>query len=176
MAHHDPHADADRAAAGGARDAVSELAELLSHASRRLRRGAATQLAPLGVTPAQARVLRTVASAPGTLRMADIAAQLDVVPRTATSMVDALEHAGLVGRATDPGDRRSVRVAPTAEGRALLRRLDAARRRGAAELFGGLDPGDQAELLRLLHLLCHQGRCGACAADAVAGTDRKDPR
>ena len=44
-------------------DTTLELAELLTHAARRLRRGSTPQLAPLGLTNAQARVLR---SWPGT--------------------------------------------------------------------------------------------------------------
>jgi hypothetical protein len=39
-----------------------QIAELLSGASRRLRRGTMAQLTPLGLTFAQARVLRVVAS------------------------------------------------------------------------------------------------------------------
>jgi len=54
-------------------DTALELAELLSHSARRLRRGSTAQLAPLGLTAAQARVLRMVASAGRPLRMADIA-------------------------------------------------------------------------------------------------------
>src|ERR1035438_5832265 len=71
-------------------DTTLELAELLTHTSRRLRRGSIVQLAPLGLTYAQARVLRLVAAHGRPLRMADLAAQLDVVPRSVTTMVDAL--------------------------------------------------------------------------------------
>lgn len=37
-----------------------------------------------------------------------------------TSRIDRLESAGLVERRTDPADRRSVRIALTAAGRALV--------------------------------------------------------
>ena len=87
-------------------DTTLELAELLTHTSRRLRRGSIVQLAPLGLTYAQARVLRLVAAHGRPLRMADLAAQLDVVPRSVTTMVDALEAAGLV--APSPRSRRSA--------------------------------------------------------------------
>ncbi len=56
-------------------------------------------------------MLRIVAAGTDPLRMADIAAQLDVVPRSVTTMVDGLEAAGLVVRRADPDDRRSVLVA-----------------------------------------------------------------
>src|SRR5579872_3049532 len=98
-----------------------DLADLIGRAARRLRRGSLAHLGPLGLTMAQAKVLRAVASGP--LRMADIAARLEVVPRTVTPMVDGLEEAGLVRRQADPDDRRSVLVEPTAAGRSLLERL-----------------------------------------------------
>lgn len=142
-------------------DIAVELAELLTHASRRLRRGATADMSPLGLTVGQARVLRAVADA-GPMRMADLASHLEVVPRSATSVVDALESAGLVARRDDPGDRRSVRVALTDQGRSLLLRLDTARRRSADQLFAALAPAERAELRRLLSLLCDHGGCSTC--------------
>jgi DNA-binding MarR family transcriptional regulator len=133
-----------------------ELAELLTHAARHLRRGSTAQLSPLGLTNAQARVLRIVASSSHPLRMADIAAHLEVVPRSVTSMVDGVEAAGLIVRSTDPGDRRSVLVSLTDRGRDLLVRLERARRATAEEVFGGLTAGDRADLTRLLGALGHR--------------------
>jgi len=140
-------------------DSALQLAELLSSASRRLRRGAMAQLTPLGLTFAQARGLRVLAEAEGPLRMADVAARLDVVPRSATSMIDTLEAAGLVARAPDPGDRRSVLVTLTGTGHDLLARLQRARRASADELFGPLDAAERAELQRLLGALCNRQAC-----------------
>jgi DNA-binding MarR family transcriptional regulator len=143
-------------------DTTLELAELLTHTARRLRRGSIVQLTPLGLTYAQARALRLVAAQGDPLRMADLAAQLDVVPRSVTTMVDGLEAAGLVARHADPGDRRSVLVALTDEGRRLLDRLQAARRESADEIFGGLDRAQRAQLLELLSVLCARGSCVSC--------------
>jgi DNA-binding MarR family transcriptional regulator len=153
-----------RGPGGPASETTLELAELLSHSARRLRRGSTVQLAPLGLTNAQARVLRIVASAGSPLRMADIAARLEVVPRSVTTMVDGVEAAGLIIRSTDPDDRRSVLVTLTARGRALLQRLERARRATAEDVFGGLGGGERAELARLLGALCHRDGCGSCAA------------
>jgi DNA-binding MarR family transcriptional regulator len=150
-------------------DATLELAELLTHSAHRLRRGSTAQLAPLGLTNAQARVLRIVATAGRPLRMADIAALLDVVPRSVTTMVDGVEAAGLIARSADPGDRRSVLVSLTPGGHALLQRLDRARRATAEEIFGGLTGTERADLARLLGALCHQGHCSSCTAPAHHG-------
>jgi DNA-binding MarR family transcriptional regulator len=146
-----------------------ELAELLSHTARRLRRGSSVQLAPLGLTYAQARVLRLVAAGREPLRMADLAAQLDVVPRSVTTMVDALETAGLVARHADPGDRRSVLVALSEAGRLLLVRLEVARRDSAEEVFGGLDVTQRHRLLQLLEVLCVRGSCVSCCGPTGHG-------
>ncbi|MHB8680721.1 MAG: MarR family winged helix-turn-helix transcriptional regulator [Acidimicrobiales bacterium] len=147
-------------AAGGAERGPQELAELLSHAARRLRRGTMAHLAPLGITMAQARVLRLLAGGP--LRMADIAARTDVVPRTATGMVDGLEETGLVIRRPDPDDRRSVLVEMSPKGEHLLAHLDKARRASATEVFAVLQPAERAQLLALLGRLCERGQCNAC--------------
>jgi DNA-binding MarR family transcriptional regulator len=148
-----------------------ELAELLSHSARRLRRWSTTQLAPLGLTSAQARVLHLVASAGRPLRMAEIAARLEVVPRSVTTMVDGVEASGLITRASDPGDRRSVLVSLTPRGRALLDSLERARRATAEEVFGGLAGHERADLARLLGALCRRDGCCSCARPL---NDRED--
>ena len=147
-------------------DATLELAELFSHTARRLRRGSSTQLAPLGLTDAQARVLRLVAAAGRPLRMADLATQLDVVPRSVTTMVDALEAAGLAARHADTADRRSVLVSLTPGGRRLLHGLEDARRDSAERVFGGLAPAQRDQLLDLLGSLCERGSCTSCSGAA----------
>jgi hypothetical protein len=95
--------------------------------------------------------------------MADIAAGLEVVPRSVTTMVDAVEAAGLIVRRADPEDRRSVLVDLTPAGRALLARLDDARRTTAQEVFGALGQTERTELAHLLEALCRHGACSSCA-------------
>jgi len=131
-------------------DPSAVLAELIVRASWRLRRGAAKELAPLGVTFGQARVMRVLAGAPSPMRMADLAAQLEIVPRSVTTMIDGLEAAGLVVRDPDPHDRRCLFVTPTSAGRAVLERLHRARRATAEELFAPLSADERIELARLL--------------------------
>jgi DNA-binding MarR family transcriptional regulator len=136
----------------------AQLAELLVRTSRRLHRSSMAELGPMGLTGAQARVIRFLEGTGHPVRMADIAAALEVVPRTATSMVDGLEMLGLVARAIDPHDRRSILVSLTGEGALLLGRLAQARRRTAEVTFSPLSPRDRGELVRLLAALC--GPCG----------------
>jgi len=151
-------APADGRAPGGApTDQIAQLSELLACASWRLRRAARTELEPLGITFGQARALRLLDRAGAPVRMGELAARLEVVPRSATTTVDALEAAGLVARSADPDDRRSVLVCPTAAGAALLARLGRARRAGAEALFGRLDDAQRGQLLELLAIIDRRG-------------------
>ncbi|MER6104977.1 MarR family transcriptional regulator [Streptomyces sp. NPDC001832] len=127
-------------------DADGVLAEQLLRVTRRLQRIQSRQLEPIGITPAQFRLLRTVAHFDGPPRMADLAQRLDVVPRAVTSLVDGLEASGRVRRAPDPDNRRVVRIEITDEGLATLRSLRDARRAAAEEIVAPLT-ADQREVL-----------------------------
>ncbi|MCG7522971.1 MarR family transcriptional regulator [Streptomyces sp. OfavH-34-F] len=122
------------------------LAEQLLRLTRRLQRIQSRQLEPIGITPAQFRLLRTVAHYEGPPRMADLAQRLDVVPRAVTTLVDALEAGGRVRRVPDPASRRVVRIEITDEGVATLRSLRDARRAAAEEILAPLT-ADQREVL-----------------------------
>jgi DNA-binding MarR family transcriptional regulator len=167
-------------APGASLESLTELAELLRLAMRRLRRGTREALAPLGLSGSEASVVRMLAT--GSLRMSVIAGRLAVVPRTVTDIVDGAELAGFVTRLADPGDRRSTLVELTPAGRRLLDQLDSARRQSAARVFGSLTEGQRGELLVLLREICAADEGGSpegasrpaiVAADALitAGLD-----
>lgn len=134
-------------------DLTPQLAELLTCASWRLRRASRRELEPLGLTFGQARALRLLARAGGPVRIGALAARLEVVPRSATTMVDGLETAGLAIRRAAPDDRRSVLVSLTPAGEALLERLGRARRASAEELFARLTRSQREGLFELLTVL-----------------------
>lgn len=90
---------------------------------RRLRRLTADETAHLSVTPGQARALRVLGHADGPIRIKQLATQLGILPRSATSVLDALEAAGLVNRRPDRRDRRGVIVDLTAAGQDMARQL-----------------------------------------------------
>ena len=126
-----------------------KLAELLTRASWRLRKNERKELAPFGLTFAQARALRVLVDG-GSMRVGDLATRLEIVPRSATSRADDLEAAGLVTRRPDPDDRRSVIVMATEAGSDLVARLAAERRAGAELLFAPLSSDERRGLLGLL--------------------------
>ncbi|MBP2190912.1 MarR family winged helix-turn-helix transcriptional regulator [Nocardia goodfellowii] len=130
-----------------------DLPDLFLRTARRIRRSMHARLAPLGLTPGQARALRILGRSTEPLRMAALAERLDIVPRSATTVVDSLVTAGLVTRAADPASRRSTLVTPTEAGRAVLERMAEDRRRAAADLFATLSPPQRDTLRELLALL-----------------------
>ncbi|MCX4529361.1 MULTISPECIES: MarR family winged helix-turn-helix transcriptional regulator [unclassified Streptomyces] len=143
------------AGSGGADSTNGVLAEQLLRLTRRLHRIQKRHLEPLGITPAQSRLLRVVAAYDGgqSPRMADLAARLEVVPRAVTTLVDGLEAADCVRRAPDPANRRVIRIELTDTGRATLRRLRNARTDAAEEILAPLTAAQRDVLGGLLNTL-----------------------
>ncbi|AJE87041.1 MULTISPECIES: MarR family winged helix-turn-helix transcriptional regulator [Streptomyces] len=131
------------------------LAEQLLRLTRRVQRIQKRQLATsgIGITPAQSRLLRTLAHCDSPPRMADLAARLEVVPRAVTTLVDGLEEHGMVRRAPDPANRRVIRIELTEQGLAALRELRRARRAAAGDILAPLDAEQREQLGGLLAAL-----------------------
>ncbi|MET7528601.1 MarR family winged helix-turn-helix transcriptional regulator [Streptomyces goshikiensis] len=146
---------ADSVGTGGADSSNGILAEQLLRLTRRLHRIQKRHLEPLGITPAQSRLLRLVSHYDGgeAPRMADLATRLEVVPRAVTTLVDGLEAADCVRRAPDPANRRVIRIELTDTGRATLRRLRNARTDAAEEILAPLTAEQREVLGGLLNAL-----------------------
>jgi DNA-binding MarR family transcriptional regulator len=140
-------ASADAASADQAGDEA--LADALGAVARQLRERSADTLAPWGITPAHLRALRTLARH-GTMRLSELSDRLEIAPRTATEVVDALQASDLVRRRADPGDRRATLVEVTDHGGEILAEIRGARGTEAGRVFGRLSPADRAELARIL--------------------------
>jgi len=149
-----------------------QLADLLQRLMKRLRRAQAQRLAPLGLTPAQERALRMITRSEEPLRMTELADQLGIVPRSVTTVVDALEQAGLVRREIDPHNRRAIRLHLTDRGLAVRDDMREARRRAAEDLFAPLTAGDREALGELLEQLDQE--TAATGGDG-AGRGRSGP-
>lgn len=148
-------------------ESSTQVADLLQRLSRRLRRAQLAQLAPLGLTPAQARALRLITRSEQPLRMAELAGLLGVVPRSVTSVIDALEQAELVHREVDPANRRAILVHLSDGGRAVWERMRQARRQAADDLLAPLSPQQRNRLVEMLSIVDAHG----CAHP----TERSDP-
>lgn len=148
-----PEPAAESAAESAAAETTGRLADQLLNLTKRLHRAQRRHLEPLGITPAQSRLLRTVAHSEAPPRMADLARRLDVVPRAVTTLVDALEAHDLVRRMPDPASRRVIRIELTEAGGATLHRLRLARRAAAEDLLAPLDAPQREALTALLATL-----------------------
>ena len=145
-------ASTDAASEGAVSEgAVSDeaLADAFGAVARQLRERSAETLAPWGITPAHLRALRTLARH-GTMRLSELSDRLQIAPRTATDVVDALQASDLVRRRADPGDRRATLVEVTDHGAEILAEIRGARGTEAGRIFGRLSPADRAGLARIL--------------------------
>jgi DNA-binding MarR family transcriptional regulator len=134
-----------------------QLADQVHRLTKRLRRAQAGRLAPLGLTPAQERALRVIARGDEPPRMTEVADRLGIVPRSLTTVIDALEEAGLVRREVDPRNRRAVLLRLTDRGTDVRDGLREARRRAAEDLFAPLSAADRKTLANLLGQLDTDG-------------------
>ena len=125
------------------------LADAFGAVARQLREKSAETLVPWDITPAHLRALRTL-SRHGTMRLSELSERLEIAPRTATEVVDALQAQDLVRRRADPGDRRATLVEVTEHGAGVLAEIRATRGPEAGRIFGRLSPADRAELARIL--------------------------
>ena len=125
------------------------LSEAFWAVARELREKSAERLAPWDITPSHLRALRRL-SRHGTMRLSELSDHLQIAPRTATEVVDALESRDLVRRCADPGDRRATLVEVTEHGASVLAEIRATRGTEAGRIFGRLSPADRAELARIL--------------------------
>jgi DNA-binding MarR family transcriptional regulator len=100
-----------------------------------------------GMSFGRVRALRRIAARPMSMR--ELAAQLGTDPPNVTTLVDALERAGLVERRAHPTDGRVRLVAATPAGAALARRAEEILGRPPDGLTGL--PADELDhLLRIL--------------------------
>ncbi|MEV0286461.1 MarR family transcriptional regulator [Kribbella sp. NPDC050820] len=131
----------------GPDDTAEQIAALLEGIVRRQRRALKQDV---DVTHGQFRLLRTLDHAGQPLRPSELANQLGIVPRSATTVVDDLEAAGLVARRPDPADRRATLVALTPAGTKVLTTIRRQRRDAMVSLIERLTLTEQSTLLHLL--------------------------
>jgi DNA-binding MarR family transcriptional regulator len=87
------------------------------------------------------------------MRLSELSDRLQIAPRTATEVVDALQARNLVRRRADPVDRRAILAEVTERGAGVLAEIRATRGPEAGRLFGRLSPAERAELARILSKL-----------------------
>jgi len=126
-----------------------------------------TRMSAAGLSSARFRVLTALRST-DRMRMNELSAALGVVPRTVTTIVDAMEKDGLVVRLPDSADRRVTLLGITHEGLRQLHQLRTQHEATASELFDVLTATEKRQLVRLLRRL-------QAAADADSGATSPAP-
>ncbi len=129
------------------------LAQLGGLAAQRF----AERLAPSGLTPAHAGLLRAVAADEGRSQQA-VATQLGLLPSRLVALVDELERDGVVERRRNPRDRRHHALHLTDAGRDRMRELGRIAVEHGHDFLAPLDDAERAALGDLLaRLAAHHG-------------------
>ena len=84
------------------------------------------------------------------MTLSDLSKRMMVSNGNLTGLVDRLVASGHVDRRVSATDRRALVISLTQAGRADFRAMAAEHELWIAELFGGLTPKDQKDLMRLL--------------------------
>ncbi|MCQ1952109.1 MarR family transcriptional regulator [Arthrobacter sp. zg-Y238] len=138
----------------GGRRRPPRLVFLTLTAERRLRRWIGRRGEDRGLSAPAAGVLLYLATRPGA-STGEVAEAVDASPAGLSGLLSRLEKAGLVTRAPDPADRRTIRVNLTADGKAALGVVQSA----LGELNGKITDGFSAqELAVVARWLEHVGR------------------
>ncbi|MGN6525900.1 MAG: MarR family winged helix-turn-helix transcriptional regulator [Burkholderiaceae bacterium] len=107
-------------------------------------------LAPLGIDMREYLALVLVGDDADALRPSDLGATLDATRTQVTRLLDGLEARGLVRRAPNAADRRSLQLESTPAGKALTRRAAQAVHPAYAAAWAGLGPESTRRTLRAL--------------------------
>jgi len=127
------------------------LAQIGAHATERF----AERIAELDMSPAQAGLLRAVASEPGRSQQA-VAEQLGVQPSRFVALVDELEQRGAVERRRNATDRRLYALHLTAQGELLMRDVAQVGQAHENDICAALSPADRTTLRELLQRVADQ--------------------
>ncbi len=99
---------------------------------------------------AAATALAVIEGAETPLTPSQVGDRVLVASATMTATLDLLEHRGWIRRAPNPGDRRSVLIEITPEGRATADQLLPGIRKVERSVLSALTAGERAQLLDLL--------------------------
>lgn len=129
-----------------------EVVGRISRLSRLLERGIGSLFAEHGLERHEFDVLATLrrSGAPYELTAGALLKAAMVTSGAITNRIDKLEAKGLVERARDDGDRRTVRIRLTERGLRLVDDLLPLHVANEARLLGGLAPEDRDRLAALL--------------------------
>ena len=138
-------------------DLIAELFTVVGRFRRQLRRSTRKGFDAAGLTQSQAEMLRLVGRQPG-ISVREAAAELGLVPNTASTLVSKLSADGLLIRTVDSDDRRVGRLQLTEPAQRIADESRAARRAALSAVLDELDPSQLDSLERGLEVLAEMTR------------------
>ena len=128
-------------------DLITDLFRVVGRFRRQLRRSAGRGFDEVGLTEAQAELLRLVGRRPG-VSVREAADELGLAANTASTLVSSLATEGLLIRGADADDRRVCRLRLSESAQQVADRSRAAGRAVLAELLAEFDENQIDELGR----------------------------
>jgi DNA-binding MarR family transcriptional regulator len=122
---------------------LTEMIERIMRSAQRLVRGGCDDV---DLTPPQTFLLRAL-DAQGAMTLGELRRHFNAAQSTTSEMVGRLARSGYITKKPDPNDRRSVKIAITATGRAVMRARLAELKRRHRAVFEALSPEDQERFL-----------------------------
>jgi DNA-binding MarR family transcriptional regulator len=117
-----------------------------------MRRWVAAQLAPVGITYEQFKVLNALCEQEN-IPQAELAERVQMDKTSLARMLSRMEAAGLIGRLRDPSDSRLKCIVLTAKGRRLQDQVTPYRDQGLRRAAQGMTDKEVEELKRLLGIV-----------------------
>lgn len=139
------------------------LGFLLADVSRLLRRDFDRRVRSLSLTQVQWRAIAHLLREEG-IKQAALADRLDVAPITLGRLVDRLEAAGWVRRASDPEDRRASLLFLTPKAAPILEEMRAHASETLEDALAGISASARRQLVKALECM----KQNLSAADAAA--------
>lgn len=136
----------------------ARLSYLLRQAQVALSQQLSEVVQEFGVTPSQYMVLSIIKEHETGIFSAALARRLGVAPQSSSEIIAGLERGDLVRRAEDADNRRVLRLSLTPKGSALLAKCDRRVDRFEQQFYGGLTPGEQAQLHAMLVTVIRESR------------------
>jgi DNA-binding MarR family transcriptional regulator len=126
-----------------------EFHRLLAKSHRLHSKRSFTDLAKIGISHGQPRILHYLSSHDGCIQRT-IAENFDLEPATVTDILAVMEKAELVRRETDPDDRRALRVFLTKKGARIHTEVEEIFVAVEKECFRGFSRDEKQQTLRFL--------------------------
>ena len=126
-----------------------QVVEIMPVISREFYKKQTSEFYKMKITMPQFVVLE-ILHREGQSRMTDLARLINVSTAAMTGIVDRLVRDGYVARASDPDDRRIIKVGLTAKGSRAVKNIIDQRKQVFSSIFGVLSQEDREEYLKIL--------------------------